>query len=264
MVRFIHITDTHLGPNPHFSLYGRQPLEYLQRVINRINDLPFEVDFVLHTGDCVDDGREDSYLLFQEAMSHLRFPVRYVAGNHDDANRLQSIVIKQEARPRLDYTFDVAGIRFVVLDTRGPVDPGGNVQAGQLEWLSSLCGKDGPPMVVAMHHCPVTLDTPWLDAPPPGWGGRFMFIDNAAEVLRVLKPATARIRGVFTGHVHGLYLTNRDGVLYCCGQSTFAPLPALPVSDRVANEESQTPMFNLVTVTDDQLIVRPRCFGLAR
>jgi 3',5'-cyclic-AMP phosphodiesterase len=264
MVRFIHITDTHIGPQPHFSLYGKQPLQYLQRVVNRINDLPFDVDFVLHTGDVVDDGSGEAYALFNEAIKHLRFPIKYVVGNHDDGAKLQTTVIGSgAASERLDYTFEQDGIKFVVLDTRGPTDPAGEVRPEQLEWLRSHCTPAGPPIVIAMHHAPMKLDTPWLDAPPPGWGGRHMFITNAGELLDVLRPAGSRIRGIFTGHVHGLFITQLNGLLLCAGQSTFAPIVSFPISDRVANDTEQSVMFNLVTVTDDQTIIRPRTFKLA-
>ncbi len=265
MVRFIHITDTHVGPEAHFTLYGKQPLQYLQRVINRINDLSFDVDFVLHTGDCVDDGRPESYQLFKQAMSKLRFPVKYVVGNHDDCEQLQTIVLGKPKPDRwLDYTFEAGGIKFVVLDTRGPVDPCGELQTEQLDWLRAHCAPDGPPMVVAMHHVPIRLDTPWLDQIPPGWGERHMFITNGEDVLAAMKPAANRIRGVFCGHVHGLFTSERDGVLFTAGQSTFAPIVTFPNSERVMNDEEQTPMFNLVTVSENQIIIRPRCFELAK
>ncbi len=265
MLRFIHITDTHIGSTPHYSLYGKRPLDYLNRVVNRINDLPFDVDFVLHTGDCVDDAKPESYGLFKEAISKLRFPIKFVVGNHDHVDHLQTIVMGEKSPlEKLDYAFEIKGIKWVVLDTRGPSDPGGQVTPKQLDWLKSQCTPDGPPMVIAMHHMPIKLDTPWLDESPPGWSGRYMFISNAEEIVSVLKPAAARIRGVFTGHVHGSYLSQTAGILFCAGQSTFAPLSAYPNSNRVANDEEQRPMFNIVSVTDTQVIIRPRSFELSR
>jgi Icc protein len=259
MVRFIHLTDTHIGPTPHFTLYGRQPLGYLQRAIHAINEIAFDVDFVLHTGDCVDDGAAESYDLFYEAMHRLRLPVKYTAGNHDNPDRLQSIVMSVDhPTPRLDYTFDLKGIKFVVLDTRGPVDPGGRVEPSQVAWLQSHCTPDGPPMVVVMHHTVVPMDTPWLDTQPPGWGGRFMFTENADAVRAAMAPAAKRIRGVFSGHVHGLFSIQRDGIFYSAGQSAFAGLSTLPHHDRVILDRFEPPMINIVTVAEDQVTVRPR------
>ncbi len=258
MLRFIHITDTHIGPTPDFILYSRKPLEYLNQVIRQINQLPFEIDFVLHTGDCVDDGSEAAYSLLQQALKPLKYPIKCVVGNHDHSLRLQSMMKIASPKQRLDYSFDEKGVRFIVLDTRGPIDPGGHVYPDQIAWLRSLCTADGPPIVIAMHHSPVKLDTPWLDAPPPDWNGRFMFIDNGEEVVDALLPASDRILGIFGGHVHGAYQSHYRGLTFFSGQSTFAGLVSLPSSIKVVPEESQVPMFNIVTIQNNQLIVRPR------
>jgi Icc protein len=262
MVRFIHLTDSHVGPDAHFSLYGKQPLAYLQRAVHVINDLPFDFDFVLHNGDLTDDGQAEAYELFNETIAKIKKPVYYAIGNHDNNDNLQRIVLRRDKpTARLDYTFEHGGLKFVVLDTRGR-DPGGHVEPGQIEWLKSHCTPDGPQMVVVMHHVPVPLDTPWLDTPPPGWGGTFMFIDNAALVIETLKPARGRIRGVFCGHVHGSFQVYHEGLFIVAGLSCFAPLVTWPSSDRVFNDEAQRPMFNLVTITDQATIVRPRCLTL--
>jgi Icc protein len=262
MLRFIHLTDSHIGPDPHFALYGKQPLAYLQRLVHVINDLPFDFDFVLHNGDLTDDGQPEAYELFLKTMSGIRKPIYYAIGNHDNNDLLQRLVLKREkVTPRLDYTFDFNGFQFVVLDTRGG-DPGGHVEPQQLEWLAGHCKPEGPPLVVIMHHVPIPLDTPWLDEPPPGWGGNFMYVDNGASVVEVLKPARARLRGVFSGHVHGAFQVYHEGIFFVAGLSCFAPLMTWPNSNRVFNDEAQRPMFNLVTITEQATIVRPRCIAL--
>ncbi|GIW77280.1 MAG: hypothetical protein KatS3mg104_2343 [Phycisphaerae bacterium] len=264
MVRFIHITDTHIGPHKDFTLYGRRPYEYLQVLIDQINALPFEVDFVLHTGDVVDDANPISYELFRDQISRLRFPVRYAMGNHDHAGELQTRLMESRTvLERVDYRFDIGGIRFVIVDTRGPFEPGGRVEQGQLDWLKTQCAPDGPPLVIGMHHVPTFLDTPWLDHPPRGWGGKFMFIDNASELLETIRPARSRIRGIFTGHVHGLFITQVHGLMVCAGQSAFGPLQSYPHTDEVTVDHEQDVMFNLVTVTAEQTIIRPRTYSLS-
>lgn len=218
---------------------------------------------MLHTGDVVEDANPVSYELYRELISRLKFPVRYVAGNHDHAGELQTRLMgSDKVLERVDYCFEAGGIRFVVLDTRGPVQPGGRVEKTQLDWLKTQCASDGPPLVIAMHHVPVLLDTPWLDRPPQGWGGKFMFIENAEQVLEVIGHARSRLRGIFTGHVHGLFMTQSQGLMVCAGQSTFGPLRSDPRTDGVTVDHDQAVMFNLVTVTAEQTIIRPRTYSL--
>jgi 3',5'-cyclic AMP phosphodiesterase CpdA len=61
MVRFIHITDTHIAADPNFVLYGHKPLDNLRQLVAVINALPYSFDFVLHTGDVADDFSAEAY-----------------------------------------------------------------------------------------------------------------------------------------------------------------------------------------------------------
>jgi 3',5'-cyclic-AMP phosphodiesterase len=261
VLRFIHLTDTHIGPTEAFELYGKQPLPILRRVIDEINRLDFPIDFVLHTGDVVDDGSAEAYELYRDAIDELRYPVHHVVGNHDHVERLQMQVMDiDEPTDRLDYAFEAGGVRFLILDSRGPQDPCGLLQPEQLDWLRAECTPAGPPLVIAVHHALVPLDTPWLDTPPPNWGdtGRHMYTDNAAEVRAALAPARERIRAVLSGHVHGSFDVMRDGILYSAALSTFAPLRTLPSTIKVDADDTQGGMYRIVTVTDEQIIIRPR------
>ena len=264
VLRFIQITDTHIGPTEDFTLYGKQPLPIFRRLIDQINALPFPIDFVLHTGDVVDDLSAASYELYRDAIDALRVPIHHVAGNHDNAELLQTMVMAiDEPIARLDYAFEAGGTRFIVLDSRGPVDPCGLLEPSQLDWLREECTPAGPPLVIAMHHALVPLDTPWLDAPPPDWGeGRHMYVDNAAEVRAILSPARKRIRAVLSGHVHGDFNVMRDGILYAPAGSTFGPLLTLPNTDAVAADDAQGGMYRIISIDNDQITIRPRRIAL--
>lgn len=265
MLRFVHITDTHIGPTPHYTLYGRQPLAWLQRLVQQIGQLPCPIDFILHTGDVTEEGSADAYELAREALAPLarRWPIHFVVGNHDDGLRLQSLLGgSTEPLPRLDYAVDLGSHRLLVLDTRGPVDPGGLFLPQQADWVRQQATIDERPLLVAMHHSPVPLDTAWLDEPPPSWGGKFMYLEGAKLFLDAIAPLRTRVRGVFFGHVHGGFSVHRDGVLYVAGRSGFGPLVTMPGDRNVIPDDPEPPGFNLVTVTEDQTLVRTRAVRL--
>src|SRR5579859_7313291 len=88
-LRFLHISDTHIRADPAFTLYGHQPYAALKQLVATINALPYPFDFVLHTGDVVDDGQADSYATARSLLNQLRVPIYYLSGNHDDAKLLQ-------------------------------------------------------------------------------------------------------------------------------------------------------------------------------
>ncbi len=259
LLRFVHISDTHISADPGFAHYGHGSLSNLKNLINAINALTFPVDFVLHTGDIAEDRSEEAYRLARRVLDGLRAPIHYVAGNHDDADAMQRVLLDRAPEDRrLDYGFSAGGVRVEVLDSRGPKDPEGTLTDGQLEAIRAVCVPHGPPLVICLHHPPFPLDSLWLDE---GWmtpKGRTptMLLDRGAEFLEALSPARDRIRGVFFGHVHRAYQVMHGGILFSCAPSAFAQLFTWPDLDRPAGAPFEPAGFNLVTITEERTIVR--------
>jgi 3',5'-cyclic-AMP phosphodiesterase len=262
-VRFIHVTDTHIAADPAFENYGHRPLANLAALVDAINALTFPVDFVLHTGDVAQDRSEAAYVAARAVLARLRLPVYYVAGNHDDAAVLERTMLGREPRgPRLDYTFSCAGVQVAVFDTRGPRDPGGKLQEDQLAALGKLCTPGGEPLVIALHHPPITLDTPWLDN---GWPVEdrqipSMLLENGAVFQDAIAPAAGRIRGVFFGHVHRAFQVMHRGILYASAGSSFGQLVAWPDSDQPVPTPAEPGSFAVVTVTPETTLVSQHTF----
>ena len=258
-MRFVHITDTHIDSAPDFINYGHSPRANLEALVAAINKLPFRVDFVLHTGDVVEDRSEDAYRIAKPIFEKLEPPIFYAAGNHDDATHLQRVLLGDEPTgDRFDYQFQVDGVQFVVLDTRGPNDPTGTLSDAQLDWLRALCTPDGAPLVIAMHHPPTSLDSPWLDT---GWASPTrafpnMLLDRGPEFMAALAPARARLRGVFFGHVHRPYQVIQDGILLCSAPSSFAQLLTWPTQRVPEPSPAEPGGFSLVTITREQTTLR--------
>ena len=257
-MRFVHISDTHIGPTADFSHYGHAPLPNLEFIVDAVNALRFPVDFVLHGGDVVEDGSEEAYRLAQRALSRLRVPVLYVAGNHDNPPALQRIILgKEPSQERMDYATVVDGIHVVVLDTRGPQDPTGMLTNHQITRLREICTPKGPPLVIALHHPPLDLDCLWLAV---GWAtpeGRkpTMLLDQGPAFLEALSPARERIRGVFFGHVHRSYQIMHRGILFSSAPSGFAQLLTWPDADYPNASPDEPAGFSLVTIDQDKTTI---------
>lgn len=258
-VRFIHITDTHIAPDPSFANYGHEPLRNLEALVDAINALAFPVDFVLHTGDVVQDRSAAAYRLARGALDRLRVPIHYVAGNHDDACLLQEVLLGRDPRcPRFDYQVTAGGVHMTVLDTRGPNDPAGTLTDDQLAALRLLCSPDGPALVIALHHPPLPLDTPWLDEgwrEPAGMTAT-MLLDRGREFVEAIAPARRRLRGVFFGHVHRSFQVLHQGVLYASAPSAFGQLFTWPSSREPEPSPAEPAGFNVVTVMGAATVIR--------
>jgi len=199
MLRFIHLTDTHLVA-PGETLYGLDPLARLEAAVAAINAAhagpgPARAAFVVVTGDLAHWGDPDAYAALAAALDRLALPVHLMIGNHDDRARfraafpdtpvdpdgfIQSIVVTDEAR-------------LILLDTTVPGEPHGFLCDRRLGWLADRLGESAGPVILALHHPPVRtglkrMDSIALDAPDALW--------------EVVAPHRERIRHMLFGHVH--------------------------------------------------------------
>lgn len=262
-MRFIQISDTHLGKTTDYAYNGFNSHQHLEMVVNAINALPFEVDFVLHSGDVVEYGSAEEYHLARRLLERLRFPVRYAVGNHDNAVLLQNALLGIESpASRYDYTFEADGVQVAVLDSNNGFVPSGTLTETQLANLRALCTAEGAPLVIVLHHPPVTLDTPWIAEGWEGFGFRTMLLDCGEAFRAALAPAQERLRGVFFGHVHRAYQVVRDGILYSSAPSTVIQFASYPEQRLPKPAPKEPPAFALVTVAAEQVTVRQ--YALAR
>ena len=255
-VTFIHISDTHIHSDPTYTRNGApHPSQAGARaLVAEINNLNFPIDFVLHTGDVAYDPFEEAYTACKDILGAIKYPVYYVAGNHDASAALQTHMMDQtEPEQHLHYTVDINGFQLIVIDSNGPQSPpAGYVIDPQIEWLHGLCSdrNDTRPLIVATHHNPVNTPIPWLDD--------YMGMQNSEAFHEALKPARHRLRGVFFGHVHQNIDIYRDGMLYVSTLSSWMQFQAYPGLRRTQDDINAEPGYSIVQMTPYQTFIR-RC-----
>ena len=87
MIKFAHLSDTHLG----YRQYGLEKREsdFYNTFTRVIDDIISEnVDFVIHSGDLFETNRppNNAHFTFQKALKKLNdanIPIYTIAGNHD-------------------------------------------------------------------------------------------------------------------------------------------------------------------------------------
>lgn len=255
LATFIHISDTHISDDTSYSLGDAPQTSYegAVQLVEAVNALDFPIDFVLHTGDVAYDPHPEAYANCREVLSKIRFPLFYVAGNHDESAALQRHLLgNDDPMPALHYDFDVNGVQVAVVDSNGPAEPpAGFMTDEQLDWLSAICSADDPrPLVIATHHSPTGLGVPWLDD--------YMGIQNTDAFHAALLPARDRLRGVFFGHVHQNIDVHRDGILYASTLSSWKQFDAYPGMERTTPDPLAEPGFSIVSIMADRTYIR-RC-----
>src|SRR5574344_1925626 len=84
-LKFAQISDTHISDrdDTSYKLLSQSKI-LLKDAINQINSLE-NIDFVMFTGDMVDQPFLKSYKDFFEILSELKYPSLMALGNHDAA-----------------------------------------------------------------------------------------------------------------------------------------------------------------------------------
>ncbi len=256
LLTFIHITDTHISPDPRYNAAGvsHTPLFGAKALVKRLNELPFKADFVLHTGDVCYDPDPLAYEAARAIFAELKIPIYYLNGNHDDKEALQRVLVGREPLPRFDQEFEVNGVQIVCIDSQHTsAEVIGQVTAEQLQRLAAIAEAADPrPLIVATHHNVLPVGIPWLD--------EHMGMVNGVDFHRALLPAAHRLRGVFHGHVHQATQTYRDGIVYTSGLSSWYQLQALPGQRETVDDRTALPGFNVVTVTPTQTFIRTNTY----
>jgi Icc protein len=106
---------------------------------------------------------------------------------------------------------DVDRWRIVLLDDWIPDSSGGRLAAAELRRLEcELEGAGDRPVLVAVHHSPVSIGSPWMDA---------MGMENSEALFGVM-DRFSNVRTLVCGHIHQEFQADRNGVLLLGAPST--------------------------------------------
>jgi len=260
-IRFVHISDTHLGSAPDFDLKGATTLPRATALIDRLNRLDAPVDFVIHTGDMATDadktGEDDSSTQFAAKLfSSLRHPLLVFNGNHDSLEHLNRAFGEVPGTALDDRPFSrakhwtTAGNRFLFLDARAEfeLDPAGRISEAQIQSLDRVIEETDEPLTVFLHYPPTTLDS-WFDDR--------LLIGNGNSLHDRFRKLGSRLKGVFFGHVHCSMQVVRDGVFYCAvgaASCQFRSWHGLEDEDRF--DPSPIIFFNYITLDESGTTVK--------
>ncbi len=260
MLTFVHISDTHIHADPehtgkHVDFSSRQPV---QKLIDTINQLEMDIDFVIHTGDVTHHPETpEHYHIARDILSQIKYPVHYIPGNHDNVAMFQKDFLglsHEQIKPYYDYQFDCNDVQIVMMDSHAPVDKPDNhdgfLADEQLTWLDEICSaNETRPLVVGIHHHALPTEAPWLDN---------IVLENGVDFHQILLKAKSRLRGIFYGHIHESLVTVRDGISYYSVNSGWFQTRTWYAAGDAGRDFINNPGFNLVTLTQTDTFVRFR------
>ncbi len=238
-VRFAQLSDVHYSTTRLDTTYKllSHSKELLLDAVNQINCLE-NLNFVMVTGDLIDQPIVDSAKETISILNRLKYPWYYAVGNHDTASgnhltKQELIEMLAQDNPcykydKLYYSFTPKkGFKVIVLD--GASDVGyisnGKISGEELKWLDSQLNESKHDVVLLFIHFP-------LLEPFPASHHRILNADEFNCVLAKYKNPIA----IFAGHYHTTKIVKKGNILHVAS-------PALV---------SYPNAFRLVTVTNSK------------
>lgn len=207
-MRIAHISDLHIITAPVGGLIRDDTPDRARMLIADLVAAEPAIDLVVITGDNVNDGRPEEYLLLADVLARLTIPFVILPGNHDERTGFRSTFpdLPYASADRLYHLWQNDVLRVFALDTLVEGQVGGALDDPQLGWLEHHLAQ--PFMgrtFVALHHPPLPtwmglLDSNILDT------GRDRF-------LGILGHSRPRVT-VLCGHMHRPFaiLTEEAGI----------------------------------------------------
>lgn len=217
-----HVSDVHIGYGGLDTPEGERSVRRTRAVMRYLEQLPADLDAVLVTGDIADHGDAAEYALARELLA-TRHPSLVCPGNHDERTAfrrhfLQAGVAGSSEVAPINQLLPLERCVIVACDSSVPGKDEGYLDAETLDWLETvLRGSGGLPALVAFHHPPQQLHTPFMD-------GIRQF---GADRLAVLAQQYPNIAGYLCGHAHTAAATTFTGrpLLVAPGVVTMVQLP---------------------------------------
>jgi Icc protein len=217
------VTDCHLPSDPQQRYRGIDPHKNLKALLKKVRAI--KPDLLLATGDLSEDGGRPSYLALQKYFKPLHIPVLALPGNHDDPALLADI-------------FPGSPVHSIAVSEHGPWQiirlnsclagrPEGVLSEVSLTMLEHFLNHhQHAPLLIAVHHQPITIGSPWIDKYP---------LTETQAFLRLVDKH-ANVKAVVWGHVHQVFETRRNGTAMLAGPSSA--INALPGAQRFIPDET--------------------------
>jgi 3',5'-cyclic AMP phosphodiesterase CpdA len=214
---FLQISDSHVGfdkpANPN-------ALGTLQEAIAKINAMPVQPAFIIHTGDISHLSKDKQFDDADQVIKATNKQVFFVPGEHDLLDDGSGKAYLERYGKGTNgagwYSFDKGGIHFIGLVNVVNLKAGGlgNLGNDQLEWLEKdVSGLKKSTPIVVFAHIPL-----WTVYPQWGWG-----TDDGAKALSYLKGFGSVT--VLNGHIHQIMQKVEGNVSFHTARSTAFPQP---------------------------------------
>lgn len=193
-MRILQLSDPHLLADPEGHCRGRRSLvrlrEGLQLLLERLDAAGTPPDRLLLSGDLCHDESWQGYARLRDLLRRCGSPVALLPGNHDDPALLRAALGREALLA--PQALELGEWHLLLLDSHRAGRVGGRLGEAQRRWIARELGRCRGPALVAVHHPPVAIGDPGLDA---------IALEDGAALMALLRQAPVPVTVVF-GHIH--------------------------------------------------------------
>lgn len=190
-VNFIQITDSHLFDDPSHDLLGINTFDSFMQVLSEIEQSDFNFEFILATGDFIQDHNNDAYKIFSDNIKRFNKPVFVIPGNHDFQPKLYSeFSLNSLIYPQKCLFND--NWQIILLDSQVFGYTYGELNNYQLNYLAqTLAENPTKSTAVIFHHHIISTNSAWLDQHN---------LRNLQAFSDIIAPYNVKF--ILNGHIH--------------------------------------------------------------
>jgi Icc protein len=208
-LKILQVSDCHVSADPNADYRGQNAARNLEKLLTPMR--AWNPDLVLLTGDVSEDASQASYARVALTLSKLDAPILALPGNHDDP------AVMQQHFPFGPWSGPCVRTLppwlLVLLDSTAPGEISGSFNRQALEQMQEQLQDSGAEhILVALHHQPVPVNSPWID--------RYA-LENPAMFFKTI-DRDSRVRCIVWGHVHHDFHSQRNGVILLGAPSAVA------------------------------------------
>ncbi len=188
MLKVVQLSDCHVTGPVNTPYRGQDPHASLRAIVDRV--IAWGPDLVMATGDLSEDASAASYGFIAEQFGRIKAPLWVTAGNHDDSAGLARVFSRTALHePVRIHNGDW---QVLLLNSARDGEISGRLDKQQLAALGDLLADDPRPVLLALHHHPWPVASPWID--------RYPLIDPEALFEVLLAGPEQQL--IAWGHVH--------------------------------------------------------------
>jgi len=256
MLNFLHISDTHISVDPTIGSHelfaaAPHPNRSAEALVEVIRQLPFQIDFILHTGDVCADPLPENYRLALEILRRLEQPLILLPGNHDSLDLMREI-LSEGGRRRVmgDGHITIKGYHLLSIDGSGADNPlAPTLTEEQIARFAAAASRtQDEPILVAAHYPFIRTGVPWIDDQSR--------VQNGERIHDILVRHRGQVAGVFFGHIHQAAVSVCDGVAYVCSPSAWSNFAGYPGMESAEADLGTPSGFNLVMIRGNRSFIR--------